>query len=403
MTRFDPKVTEPDPDRRSHLLTLLEAALEGVDAERTTAAAMAGRYDEPVVVIAIGKAAPAMSRGAAAVSNVVGGVCVADHPEPVPPGVELIIGDHPVPGLRSLDAAGRVLEIATSTPAATRLVALVSGGGSALCEMPRPGISTEDLAATHRRLMERGVDITDINLVRGHLSTVKCGGVSRAAGRAIDTYIVSDVHGGQPWLVSSGPTIPHRGDPQAALEVLRAADIDVPGAWLAAVSEPRPAQPDPAITVVADGFDAVAALAAASAQPVEVRGEWLTGDLTACLDRFLATSGPGITVAVGEPTLEVSGSGRGGRNTHAALLAATRIAGSDDVFVAFASDGVDGNSGAAGAIVDGATLSRGGDPRPALEDFDSAGYLADSSDLLVCGPTGTNVSDIWVLWRRSPT
>ena len=106
--------------------------------------------------------------------------------------------------------------------------------------------------------------------------------------------------------------------------------------------------------------------------------------------------------AVGETVVEVTGSGSGGRNTHAALLAAQRLAGTDDLFASFATDGVDGESGCAGAIVDGTTIERGGDPGPALADFDSAGYLARTGDLLVCSPTGTNVADLWILWRRAP-
>jgi glycerate-2-kinase len=104
-------------------------------------------------------------------------------------------------------------------------------------------------------------------------------------------------------------------------------------------------------------------------------------------------------VAAGEVTLEVTGAGAGGRNTHAALLAARHM-GPDDLFCAFATDGVDGRSGAAGAIVDGSTIIRGGNPETVLGEFDSARYLAGTSDLLRCPPTGTNVADLWILWRR---
>jgi hydroxypyruvate reductase len=120
----------------------------------------------------------------------------------------------------------------------------------------------------------------------------------------------------------------------------------------------------------------------------------------ACLDRFLARVEPGMTVAAGEVVLDVTGPGSGGRNTHAALLAAERIAGSQDIFCAFATDGVDGRSGAAGGVVDGSTIDRGGDPAGAFRSFDSASYLSRTSDLLRCPPTGTNVSDLWILWRR---
>jgi hydroxypyruvate reductase len=126
---------------------------------------------------------------------------------------------------------------------------------------------------------------------------------------------------------------------------------------------------------------------------------WLRGDPGTCLETFLANGGPGVTVAAGEVAVEVTGGGAGGRNTHAALLAAHHL-GPDDLFCAFATDGVDGNSGAAGGIVDGSTIIRGGNPKAALREFDSARYLASTSDLLRCPPTGTNVADLWILWRR---
>jgi hydroxypyruvate reductase len=129
--------------------------------------------------------------------------------------------------------------------------------------------------------------------------------------------------------------------------------------------------------------------------------EWLEGEVEECVERFMTGAGPGVTVGVGETVVEVTGDGQGGRNTHAALIAAIGLQGSRDVFTAFATDGVDGMSRYAGALVDGGTVSRGGDPEEAVSGFDSATYLARSSDLLRCGPTGTNVADIWVLWRRS--
>jgi hypothetical protein len=163
-------------------------------------------------------------------------------------------------------------------------------------------------------------------------------------------------------------------------------------------TEPLPL-PTPKVTLLADGSDAARA-AATAPPPAVVDAKWLRGDMGACLERFLASGEPGMTVAAGEVVLDVTGPGSGGRNTHAALLAAERLAGSNDLFCAFATDGVDGPSGAAGAIVDGSTIDRGGDPAAALSSFDSAGYLSRTSDLLRCRPTGTNVSDLWILWRR---
>jgi glycerate 2-kinase len=398
-TRFDPRVLFPEPEARAQVLGRLEAGLAAVEPEALTAAALAGRRSGKTMVISIGKAAPAMARGAASVLDVVGGVCVTDHPEQVPEKMILVIGDHPVPGPASLEAGAAVLDAVTSVPSFVDIVALVSGGGSALCEAPREGVPAEFLSEVTNRLISGGAPIEELNLVRAHLSAIKCGGVARAAGRPIDTYVISDVAGAGLGVVASGPTIPAPHDPEAAAAVLAGLSIAVsPEVWQAMRIEPLPL-PTPEVTLLADGSDAARA-AAAAPPPAVVEGEWLRGELGACLDRVLARVEPGMTVAAGEVVLDVTGPGMGGRNTHAALLAAERLAGSTDLFCAFATDGVDGRSGAAGGIVDGSTIDRGGDPADALRGFDSASYLSRTSDLLRCAPTGTNVSDLWILWRR---
>ncbi len=399
--RFDPSVLAPAPALRGQILEWLEAGLAAVDPERLTAEALTDQTGLETMVIAIGKAAPAMARGAASVLDVVGGICVSDHRERAPEALVFLVGDHPVPGPASLEAASAVLAAVRNAPKSTRLIALISGGGSALCEMPREGVPPGFLSAVNRTLIAGGADIEEINLVRAHLSGIKCGGVSRAAGRPIDTYVISDVAGASPGVVASGPTVPRPPDPGAAAAILRRFSIDVSADVLAAISVESPSQLMPDVTLLADGLDAAQGVAAMAPTPVEVRSEWLAGEVEDCLDRFIVGAGPGVTIGVGETVLEVGGSGRGGRNTHAALLAASRLAGSDEVFTAFATDGVDGTSGSAGGIVDGSTISRGGDPGRARADFDSATYLASSSDLLKCPPTGTNVSDIWILWRSN--
>jgi hydroxypyruvate reductase len=398
-TRFDPGVLVPDPEARAQVLGRLEAGLAAVEPEALTAAALSGRRAGGTTVIAIGKAAPAMARGAASVLDVVGGVCVTDHPEPVPETMSLLIGDHPVPGPASLEAGAAVLDAVRRVPSSVDIIALVSGGGSALCEAPREGVPAEFLSEATNRLISGGADIEELNLVRAHLSAIKCGGVARAAGRPIDTYVISDVAGAGLGVVASGPTIPAPHDPQAAAVLLARLSIDIPpDVWQAMRTEPLPL-PTPDVTLLADGSNAARA-AAGVPPPAHVDAEWLRGEMGACLDRFLARVEPGMTVAAGEVVLDVTGPGSGGRNTHAALLAAERIAGSQDIFCAFATDGVDGRSGAAGGVVDGSTIDRGGDPAGAFRSFDSASYLSRTSDLLRCPPTGTNVSDLWILWRR---
>ena len=399
-TRFDPSVLAPDPENRGRILAWLEAGLAAVEPEALTARALAPLAGTPAVVIAIGKAAAAMSRGAASMLDIIGGVCVSDHVEPVPDTLRFLVGDHPVPGAASLEAGAAVLETVRAVPSSTRIVALVSGGGSALCEAPREGVPPGYLSDATKRLIAGGAEIEEMNLVRAHLSAIKCGGLSREAGRAIETLVISDVAGADPGVVASGPTIPGVHDPEMAAGILTRTAIDLPDSVRAAMSVEPATLPDPEVVLLADGRDAARAVAAAAPAPAAVQEGWLRGDAEACLERFLRDSGPGVTVGAGEVVLDVRGEGSGGRNTHTALLAAGRLTGSDDVFCAFATDGVDGGSGSAGAIVDGSTLQRGGDPTRSRDRFDSATYLAGTSDLLLCPATGTNVADVWILWRR---
>ena len=403
MSRFDDRVLQSDPTRRARVLSWLETALEAVDPERLTRETLSGSdRSQPTIVIALGKAAPAMARGAAASLDVVGGVCVSDHPESVPPMMRAMIGDHPIPGNASLAAGEAVIEAVVNAPPMARLLALVSGGGSAVCELPRPGVSAEYLNTVTSALLNGGASIEELNLVRRHLSSIKCGGLARAAGQAIETLVLSDVAGANPAIVASGPTVPAPSDPDGALSIMSRHHIAVPDpVWEAMNLDVGPIEP-PQLTVLADGRDAARAVDAVQTGPHTVLAGWLEGEVGACLDRFLDGAGPGVTIAVGETVVEMKGSGIGGRNTHAALLAAKHLVGTDDLFVSFATDGVDGRSGSAGAIVDGTTIDRGGDPARALANFDSASYLAGTGDLLICPPTGTNVADLWILWRQRP-
>ncbi|MGH8949694.1 MAG: DUF4147 domain-containing protein, partial [Acidimicrobiia bacterium] len=200
-TRFDPRVLAPDPAARSQVLGWLEAGLAAVEPEALTAAALTGRRSGTTMIIAIGKAGAAMARGAASVIGVADGVCVTDREEPVPDTMRLVIGNHPVPGPASLEAGAAVLEAVRGASPSTEIVALVSGGGSALCEAPRDGVPAGYLAEVTRRLISGGADIEELNLVRAHLSAIKCGGVARAAGRPLDTYVISDVAGADPGVV----------------------------------------------------------------------------------------------------------------------------------------------------------------------------------------------------------
>ena len=355
----------------------------------------------PATVVAIGKAAAAMCEGAVGALGDVDGVCVTNVERPAPAGIQMLVGDHPVPGPGSFRAGDQVLEVARS--ATGRLVALISGGGSALCEKSIEGVTTSFIQDTNQKLLDGGASIRETNLVRRHLSAIKGGGLARAASAAIDTYIISDVAGGGPEVVASGPTIPVAPDPDGAFEVMDRYGIPTPNSLRAAVNRAlaEPASPGP-VSVLADGHTAARAVSTAAADDgvaARVAHDWFLGELDDALDAFCSAADAGVTVGAGEPNVKVGGRGVGGRNSHAALMAAQRIAGTDILFAAFATDGRDGRSDGAGAIVDGTTIERGGDPNQALANSDSATYLDAVGDLLHTGLTGTNVSDLWLLWR----
>lgn len=388
-------------ERRAHIEGFFTAALAAIDPERLTRSALEENRG-PVTLVAIGKAGPAMVRGAASALGDVTGICVTNHASEVPQGVELMIGDHPIPGEQSYAAGRRVLEVVSA--ADSRIIALISGGGSSLCECPRPGIPTALVTEVSRRLVDSGASIADMNLVRRHLSAIKGGGLLSHATQPITTYAISDVCGAPAAVIASGPTIPQDPDVVGARKVMDRLGIEVTPEVIRAMERQPARNVSPGDThVIADGHTAAMAVVEAAGKTgigAEMVEGWLAGPVDAALDGFMADAGV-LRVAAGEPEVERGGDGRGGRNTHAALLAAMRIAGTGTLFAALATDGVDGSSDSAGAIVDGDTVERGGDPMASLAASDSAHYLDTTGDLVVTGPTGTNVADLWVLWPGS--
>lgn len=400
-----------DTSRADLVLAMLSAALTAVDPEAATRRALAGRVDRPTAIVALGKAAPAMSRGAAAVW---GGakdiVIVTDHEEDVPPGAELWITSHPIPDASSERAGRRLLEVVGE---AENVVFLISGGGSALAEVPAPHLIVDELAATYALMLREGLSIEETNTVRSHLSALKGGRLAAAVGGRMVTVLVSDVIS-RPHLIASGPTVPCPTVPGDALDVLQRHGLveSVPDTVLHVLTdaEPPPRIPASEILVAADGHVAARAAVAAA----QDRGA-SAGILTTHLDGAAAEASrwavnrtaPGeIAVLAGETTVEVRGGGRGGRNQEAALAAAILIEDTPVVFASLGTDGVDGPTDAAGAIVDGSTARRirqaGIDPEAALGDNDSYPALDAAGALIRCGPTGTNVADVWVVDKAHP-
>ena len=387
---------------RDRLLAWYRGGLRAVDAETLVYDHLveSGPHPGRITVLAVGKAAAGMCRGAARALGAVSGICVSNQPDLVPDGVELLIGDHPIVGPRSIEAGRRILELAAQTSGPC--IVLVSGGGSALCEFPLDGVAPEFITGVTAELVSSGAPIDEVNLIRTHLSAIKGGGLAHVIGGDFETLVISDVAGHGPELVASGPTIPSDHQPDRALDLLRAHGHVVPVSVEDAVRRTRPAIRESKVAVIGDGMTAARAMSQAAMEDgcqAMVDQDWIWGPVEDVLDRLLSIDFEGLLVAAGEPVMAVHGDGVGGRNTHASLLAAIRIAHTPLIFAAMATDGSDGNSGAAGAVVDGTTLMRGGDPHQALERCDSAGYLRNTGDLVITGDTGTNVADLWALWR----
>ena len=428
---FDSAVLKNDPVRRGIILSLLQAGLDAVEPERAVDEALI-RVDallqvggdvvelddiDSAVIIAIGKAAPAMTRATVRKLHGIGyrGLVATDRQATVPDGVVLRIAGHPTPDKGSVEAGREALELAASADDRTLVIVLISGGGSALCEMPAGSLGLESLQITNDALILSGATIHDINAVRKHVSAIKGGALAVAAANArLLTLILSDVVGNPHDVIASGPTVPDHSTFKDALSVLERYEIEVPdvvrlhleeGAAHETDSPSMEAHPRHTVATVAGGATAAYAIAeAASKQGIESRivSTGLSGDARDKGVEVVSSAADGLTVYVGETTVGVVGSGLGGRNQEAALAAAIEIDGTDDVvFATFATDGIDGPTPAAGAIVDGATIGRGEAVGKGASGYltnnDSHRYLDAAGETIVTGRTGTNVGDVWLV------
>ncbi|MDD5264295.1 MAG: DUF4147 domain-containing protein [Candidatus Bipolaricaulis sp.] len=432
---------------RDEILDLLEVGLAAVEPaelvrralERDAVALRVAR--ERVVMVSIGKAAVAMARGAieALGGSPRRGVVVApggDAPKSSAAadavsmrevaGLEFYVGGHPLPDSGSVGAAAAVERLAAESTEDDLVLCLLSGGGSSLVGAPVEGLSLADLRTTMGLLLSGGVPIDEANIVRRHLTRLSGGRLARLVRGRLETYALSDVPGSRPEAIASGPTVPDPATFADARNVLERRGLrpNVPAAVWRAVERGcegevgETLKPGDAafagarFRVIGCGetfLDAAALRAAERGWTVVCRQEPLEGEareVGASVGRTLRRLGeecraPTIWLAAGETTVTVRGRGMGGRNQEAGLSAAIELSGVAGASVAFlATDGVDGPTNAAGAFVDGDTARRiraaGLDERAALQENDSHRALRASRDLLVTGPTGTNVADVVV-------
>jgi glycerate-2-kinase len=413
------KVVEP----RSAVRRVLgwDSALLTVDGEAVPVADGAR-----VIVIAVGKAAPAMARGAADVlgNRIDRGIVLTKdgHLDGVIPKFDLFEAAHPIPDERGIIATREIVRTVEGLSADDVVLALISGGGSALLELPRDPLTLEHMQQTTKRLMHAGAGIHDLNAVRSVLSQVKGGGLRRAIGDArCVSLLLSDVLGNDPEVIASGPTIwstPLKLKAREIVSRFNVWDQIPPGVQdlLSAddsVSESRADDRD-IWSVIADNETLVTemqCLVERDGFKGCVRWRGFDGDATELgqlLVRDAQGADPGIDVLLGggEGTVEVVGDGIGGRNTEAALSAALVLDADADgnwCIASLASDGDDGMANASGAIADPESIARGRerdlDARQFLETNDSASYFRQTGGLVVTGPTGTNVNDVYVAVR----
>ena len=379
--------------RRTLLLELFQTGLARVHGRRCVAAALTGTPSAaPVWVAAIGKAATAMALGAhdALGRAIERTLIVTREPEDLSGFAagatpEVWLGSHPVPDERSLAAGARVLAWVDELPPGALPLFLISGGASSLVEVPAEGATLEDLAALTRLSFSAGMAIGELNARRAALSRIKGGRLAaRLAGRAARALFVSDVPRDDPRVIGSGIMGPAPDGDRVERQVVASVDHA-----LAAVAT-RAAQLGLAVHASAERFaDSAERLAARFAHELHLGAAQLR-------------------VWGGESTVALPlRPGRGGRNQHLALAAARLIAGHGELLLlAAGTDGSDGVTDDAGALIDADTCARIAlaqlDPDACLAQADSARALAASGDLLHTGPTGTNVGDLVIGLKMSP-
>jgi hydroxypyruvate reductase len=369
-----------------------------------------------IYIVALGKAAPAMARAACGVldARLEAGVVTALASQPVhlPDRMQVIVAGHPLPDTGSLRAGQAALDLAHRAGRGDLVVALISGGGSAMAERPVPGIDLDDLRRLTGLLLHGGAPIAAINSIRGELSLLKAGGLARAASPAqIVSLLMSDVVGDDPASIASGPTVTRTMRPGTGRRMLRRFGCweSAPEAVRHALGRPiirRHVSPPPHNFVIArneDMLHTLAARAPAMGFPTQILTTRLQGEAFSVgmrlAARLVSASRPICLLAGGETTVTIRQGGRGGRNQELALGAALALDGAARcALIALASDGIDGPTDAAGAWVDGETAARaralGLDLQHAADAHDAYPLLDQLGALLRTGPTGSNLADV---------
>ncbi len=413
---------------RAILHRLFDAAVAAADPKRCVPPHLPADDGGRLIVIGAGKASAAMARAVEGHwSGPLDGLVVTRYGHGVPcERIEIVEAAHPVPDGAGESAALRILEKVQGLNAGDCVLALISGGGSALLAAPAPGITLGEKRALTSALLKSGASIGEMNCVRKHLSAIKGGRLAVAAWPAqVLTLAISDVPGDDPAVIASGPTV---ADPTTAVDALKVLDfhgIDIPAALRARLlsgelETPKPGDPrlgKSEFRLVASPRQMLEA-AAAEARAMDITplilgdaiegearevGRALAGIALSCGRHGDPARAPCVLISGGETTVTVKAdNGRGGRNTEFLLGLALALDGAPSVnALAADTDGIDGSEDNAGAFVTPDTLARaralGVDPRQQLTGNDAWGFFNALGDLLVTGPTRTNVNDFRAL------
>lgn len=417
-------------DPKSFLISIFDAAVAAADPEKTIRDHLPAKPKGRTIVIGAGKGSAQMAAAFEKVwDGTIEGLVVTRYGYGAKcERIEIIEAAHPVPDAAGLEASRRLLEKVQGLTADDLVVALISGGGSALLPSPAAGLTLADEIAVNEALLASGAPIAAMNTIRKHLSTIKGGRLAAAAWPAkVVSLVVSDIPGDNPALVASGPTVPDVGSRENALASISAYGMKLPDAVMAHLQSPAADAPDPGdqrfarneVHLIASaGVSLEAAAVEARRQGIEavilsdaIEGEAReVGGVHAAIAREVATRNrpfqkPVLILSGGETTVTLRAKGKGGRNSEFLLAFAIGINGIEGIHALAAdTDGIDGSEDNAGAFADGSTVSRmraaGVDAKAMLAGNNAWTAFNAVGDLFVPGPTGTNVNDLRAILVR---
>ena len=407
---------------RELLEAMFRAAVEAALPSLCVPANLPPRPKGRTIIIGAGKASGAMAKAVEdSWDGPLEGLVVTRYGYRVPTTrLEVVEAAHPVPDAAGREAAKRIFDLVQGLTKDDLVLCLISGGGSALLALPPEGLTLEDKQAMNKALLKSGATISEMNTVRKHLSAIKGGRLAAAASPAkVVALMISDVPGDDPSIIASGPTVVDPSTNADALGIIEKYSIEIPKAVRERLrnADETPKPGDYRLAFVENimiatpqaSLDAAAEVARRAGVTPVILGDSIEGEsrdvalvhagiARQCAMRGQPEAPPCVLISGGETTITLKGKGKGGRNTEFLLALAIALNSMDGIYaVAGDTDGVDGSEDNAGALIDPTTLARaakaGINAKAMLADNDPWNFFNKIGDLLVTGPTLTNVND----------